>query len=126
MQKPIVFPEIPNAAQFSTYFGDDLVLPNYGSIIEPRIEKIKRNYELQLREKDEEISRLRENPAECKVIVVEEIDNITAERRVTEYMRQNKKADLEELFDELHIDMEQLIKILDKLGRQGRIKVNRK
>lgn len=119
----IPYPKIDNAEFFSMSFGKDLVRRNdFSPIIDTKSIQVISKFEKALKEKDKEIEELKSHLLQPKVLVIEEIDEPTAEKRVIEYMERHKSADIEELFTNLHIDMEQLLNILSKLGKQGRIR----
>lgn len=56
-----------------------------------------------------------------KIIITEEMDFITAKKKVEEFLTNNKTSDIEELHQKLHINIEQLIDIIDKLTKEGKI-----
>lgn len=60
--------------------------------------------------------------AQGKVLIIEEMDMETAKKRVLEYTEKHRVFDIEELHQNIRCELKLLIKIIDELKKEGRIK----
>lgn len=56
-----------------------------------------------------------------KIVIVEEMKFDVAKKIVEKFMIKNKTSDIEKLHQKLHIDIEQLIDIIDEFKKENKI-----
>lgn len=57
-----------------------------------------------------------------KIIVIEEMDYLTAKETVEEFIKEHKTSDIAQLHEEIRIPIEQIIDIVDELIKEGKIR----
>ncbi len=66
-------------------------------------------------------SDLAKNDTEPMIIIVEEMDMVTAKQKVIEFMKEHKTSDIEELHQSIRCDISTLVKVIDELCAEGLI-----
>lgn len=67
------------------------------------------------------LEQLESKSPDSKVVLIEEMDKQTAKKKVRDYMKKHKRADTEELMENLRMDLRLLVEIIDELKEEGKI-----
>jgi hypothetical protein len=78
--------------------------------------------EARVLELEKKVSKIEKTTTHEKVVIIEEMDMATAKTKVSKYMKKHKKADTEELMENLKMDLRLLVDVLGELKKEGKLK----